>query len=162
MAETLSTISFVSYIAAGIFLAVTVAIWFLFKIPSVIGDLSGHSAKKSIERIRKNNEKTGNKKFRTSKTNAARDKLTETMDEKKKERKNIYKTGVLTENKAYSHTAKATGLLIDDDETEELQEDNFTEPLRENIKYQAERQIAKVKLKMIEDVVFVHSKEVIE
>lgn len=36
----------------------------LFKIPIVIGDLSGRTAKKSIERMRLNNEKTGNKSYK--------------------------------------------------------------------------------------------------
>ena len=40
MAETLSMVSMVSFIAAGVCLALTVILWFAFRIPNVIGDLS--------------------------------------------------------------------------------------------------------------------------
>lgn len=57
MAETLSVISTFSFIAAGFFAIAAVVLWFVFEIPSVIGDLSGRTARKSIERRRKDNEK---------------------------------------------------------------------------------------------------------
>ena len=72
MAETLSMVSMVSFIAAGVCLALTVILWFAFRIPNVIGDLSGRNARKSIERMRKSNENTGRKSYRSSAVNAAR------------------------------------------------------------------------------------------
>ena len=57
MAGTLSTLSVVSFIAAGVALAAAVFLWFYFKIPTVIGDLSGRNAKRSIARMREANEK---------------------------------------------------------------------------------------------------------
>ena len=48
MAETLSMVSMVSFVAAGVCLALTVILWFAFRIPNVIGDLSGRNARKSI------------------------------------------------------------------------------------------------------------------
>ena len=54
MAETLSLISIVSFIAAAVCLVVTVILFFWFQIPSVIGDLSGRTARKSILQNRKN------------------------------------------------------------------------------------------------------------
>ena len=74
------TISVIFFIAAGVFAVLAIALWFLFKIPIVIGDLSGRTAKKSIERMRLNNEKTGNKSYKTSKSNLERGKLTGTME----------------------------------------------------------------------------------
>lgn len=47
MAETLSVISAISYIAASVFAAVTVVLWFVFQIHFVISDLSGRNAKKN-------------------------------------------------------------------------------------------------------------------
>lgn len=61
MAETLSVISTVSFMVSGVFAVIAAAVWFLFKIPSVIGDLSGRTARKSIERMRINNERSGDK-----------------------------------------------------------------------------------------------------
>lgn len=99
MAETLSTISIISFIAAGVFAVTAIALWFIFKIPTVAGDLSGKNARKSVERIRKSNES----------------KLTGT---KKDTRNNIYKstnveTGLLNENKASTYQSSDTGLLKD-------------------------------------------------
>lgn len=80
MADILNTVSVIFFIAAGVFAVLAIALWFLFKIPIVIGDLSGRTAKKSIERMRLNNEKTGNKSYKTSKSNLERGKLTGTME----------------------------------------------------------------------------------
>ena len=49
MAETLSMVSMVSFVAAGVCLALTVMIVVCISIPNVIGDLSGRNARKSIE-----------------------------------------------------------------------------------------------------------------
>ncbi len=48
MAETLSNISTISFIAVLVFTVLAIVQWFFFKIPTVIGDLSGRNAKKSI------------------------------------------------------------------------------------------------------------------
>ncbi len=56
MAETLSVISLISFLAAGVFAILAVVLWFVFHIPTVAGELSGRTAKKSIERTRRNNE----------------------------------------------------------------------------------------------------------
>lgn len=45
MAETLSVISKISYIAAGVFAAVGVVLWFVFKVHFVIGDCWGEMQK---------------------------------------------------------------------------------------------------------------------
>ena len=79
MASTLSIISIIAYIAAGVLLVLAIVLGIIFKIPSVIGDLSGRNAKKSIEQMRANNVRTGNKSYRPSKTNLERGKLTGSM-----------------------------------------------------------------------------------
>lgn len=56
MAETLSLISLISFLAAGAFGILTVILWFVFRIPTVQGELSGRIVRKSIERMRKSNE----------------------------------------------------------------------------------------------------------
>lgn len=57
MVETLSTLSVTSYILAGVFLVTAIVLWFVLKIPRVIGDLSGRNARKSIAEMRNGNEK---------------------------------------------------------------------------------------------------------
>ena len=86
-AEILSLVSLICFILAGICLALALLFWFLFKIPTVIGDLSGRTARKSIAQRRQANERSGNKSYRPSATNAARGKLTETMEQSKQPKK---------------------------------------------------------------------------
>lgn len=57
MADTLSVISLVSFIVSGICFLLAVFFWFKFRILTIIGDLSGRTAQKSIERMRSYNEK---------------------------------------------------------------------------------------------------------
>lgn len=64
-------------VLAGIMLAVSVLVFFLLRIPTVIGDLTGANARKAIENIRSQNESTGNKTYRTSVVNRERGKLTD-------------------------------------------------------------------------------------
>lgn len=64
-------------ILAGIMLVVSVLVFFLLKIPTVIGDLTGANARKAIENIRNHNESTGDKTYRTSQVNRERGKLTD-------------------------------------------------------------------------------------
>ena len=64
-------------ILAGIMFMVSVLVFFLLKIPTVIGDLTGANARKAIENIRNHNESTGDKTYRTSQVNRERGKLTD-------------------------------------------------------------------------------------
>ena len=58
-------------------LLVTVILFFALKIPKVIGDLTGYTARKAIKNIRDQNEDTGNKTYKTSAINKARGMLTD-------------------------------------------------------------------------------------
>ena len=73
LSETLSTVTIVSYVLAGVFLAFAVFSFIIFKIPNVIGDLSGRNAKKSIAQMRENNEKSGKKSDSDLRTRQKRD-----------------------------------------------------------------------------------------
>lgn len=79
MADTLSFLSVAAFVIASVSLAAAVFFWFFFKISSVIGDLSGRNAKRSIEKMRAANAKTGNKIYRGSKFNSERGKVTDAM-----------------------------------------------------------------------------------
>lgn len=52
MAELLSTLSIVFFVVAGVAFVLAVFLWFFFRIPKVVSDLSGRTAKKSIARMR--------------------------------------------------------------------------------------------------------------
>lgn len=62
---------------AALCLILAVILFFVLKIPRVIGDLSGSTARKAIENIRNQNESTGNKTYKSSKVNQARGMVTD-------------------------------------------------------------------------------------
>ena len=64
-------------IASGVLLVVSAVLFFLLDIPKVIGDLSGSNAKKGIESIRKQNEASGDKSYKSSSVNLRRGRLTD-------------------------------------------------------------------------------------
>lgn len=59
MADILIIISNITYVLAGIFFITAVILFIRFRIPAIIGDLTGHTAKRSIAKMRINNEKAG-------------------------------------------------------------------------------------------------------
>ena len=129
MADTLSNISLITFILSGVFFVVAIILFIVFNIPDVLGDLTGRNAKKTIERIRKDNTKSNKKK-------------SDYTYSKKRE--------VLIKQDDYGNPDKeSTGLLPDitevlvDDETALLVEDE----LKEN------------GFEYIEDVMMVHTKE---
>ena len=166
MAQTLQMLSIISFTVAGVCLVLAIFFCFFFKIPSVIGDLSGRTARKSIAKMRATNEKTGTKSYKQSKTNAERGKLTGTMPDfgkfnKKNEAPENDKpeTGLLEDNKADGvdseeigvFESEATGLLIDENATAPLDV-----PAHNPIVHTGGK-----KLEIIEEVILVHTEEVI-
>lgn len=66
-----------SAVLACIMLIVSILIFVLLKIPVVIGDLSGANARKAINKIRIQNENSGDKTYKSSLINKERGKLTD-------------------------------------------------------------------------------------
>ena len=64
-------------VLAGIMFVLSVLLFFLLKIPHVLGDLTGRNARKAIENIRNQNESSGDKLYKTSQVNRERGKLTD-------------------------------------------------------------------------------------
>lgn len=153
MADILQTLSIVSYILSVLFIVLAVALWFIFKITNVIGDLSGRNAKKSIAQMRQNNERTGDKSYKVSKKNLTREKLTGTMEGLGKNTmpSNIEETGLLNENFAKEFDDPATELLVESGETAALAE-------KVDI---VNRAPASLVIRMIEEVMLIHTEEVI-
>lgn len=165
MAEILSTLSIISFVAAGVCLLVAVFLFIYFKIPSVIGDLSGRTARKSIAKMRVANEKAGLKSYSTSKTNAERGKLTGTVQGADAISNKVFEpdderpeTGLLSDNKADTIDSQATGLL-EDEATGLLMDENATALLNETKK--PVRRSGGKKLNLIESVMLIHTDEVI-
>lgn len=166
MAETLQLLSIISFAVAAACLILAIFLWFFFKIPDVIGDLSGRTARKSIARMRAANEKSGSKSYKESKTNAERGKLTGTMPDsgKLKKKKDVPgdgkpETGLLADNMVESLDSEATGML-GFETTGLLVDENATAPLDSPAHKQVPRTGGK-KLEMVEEIMFVHTEEVI-
>ena len=64
-------------ILSGIMFIVSVFVFILLKIPRVVSDLSGATARKAIKNIREQNEASGDKAYKVSAFNEARGKLTD-------------------------------------------------------------------------------------
>lgn len=160
MADTLSLLSIISFVVAGVCLVISVVLWIIFRIPSVIGDLSGRTARKSIAKLRMSNEKSGPKGYRESKVNIQRGKVTETMSGLEKGQKKAVskgtgqrpETGLLYENLSEGVTSETTGLLV---------EDGTTQPLEENMVREVQR-LSGVNMELIEEIMFIHTQEHID
>lgn len=87
-------------IACGIFFAIAVILFFALKIPKVISDLSGRTARKAIENIRLQNEQSGDKSYQSSAVNLERGKLTDKISKSGRlvpRSDTPFGTGVITE-----------------------------------------------------------------
>ena len=166
MADTLSIISLVSFIVAGICFALAVFFWFSFRIPKVIGDLSGRTARRSIAKMRASNEESGNKSFRPSANNINKGNLTVPMSDSDKLKSqetdplsDESEIDVLGEFKVSGRSAGLT-VALDDSETEWLVDGDSTVPL-EQIAVPSRKSVGK-ELTMLDDIIQIHTDEVIE
>ena len=75
--EIYRTIFQVCAILSGIMLIVSIIVFVKYRIPTVIGDLTGRNARKAIENIRSQNENSGDKTYKSSPVNLERGKLTD-------------------------------------------------------------------------------------
>lgn len=170
MTEILSTASIISYLVAGIFAVVAAALWFIFKIPSVVRELSGGNTRELVKRMREDNEKTANKALGTA--GIKRKKITKKMERQKSKARNEknYETGLLSENKAKKYHSQETALLVHKDATgtammggiatSPLDEGDATQ-LLDSSEQRAMRRKSSVKLKLIEEIIFLHTDEIV-
>lgn len=126
MAEVLSMISVIAFVLSGIGFLCAIVFWFWFKIPVVIGDLSGRTAKKSIARLRSDNEQK---------------RKSEIMP--KQEQSTMVETELLE-----------SGSL--------LEERNKTEPLVSSCLCLQEGSRTKQTMVLLEEMIEIHTEEVIE
>lgn len=164
IANVLFIVSRVSFVLAAIFFLLAIVFFVRFHIPSVIGDLSGRSARKSIEEMRLHNEKSGKKAYRTGSNGKKNDKKAEKTKAKANTGNAVgmnsdhrEETGLLEENKKRGYDPGSTALLNEEEATGVL-ENKETAPLGGN-ETAALRKAPAIKLKMIDDVIIVHSDE---
>ena len=171
MANILFITSKVCFTLAAIFLVISVFIWFRFHIPEVYGDLSGKTARKSINEARENNKKTGIKFYKPSTGNIKRGTITETMSgisESIKRGDTVEDedvTGILDENKSMYQNADETELL-EADKTVWLDNNNDTAGLDTgtaelNSDNKESEKVKLHKIKMIEELTIVSTDDTI-
>lgn len=192
MAEKLLTASVILLVLSAVFLFLAIFFFLLFNIPSVIGDLSGRTAKRSILKLRAENEKSSNKFYGSSEQNKVRGKLTDSMEafdknktsskaEKRKASKNGKKkdlvfatmddrpeTGLLNENRREDAvSSQATTSLNPDDATDELlpkaEDASLTTDLlaASPAVRKAAKRTGGVKLSLLDEIILIHTDEVI-
>lgn len=79
--EAYHTIFLWAGVLAIIFAVLSVVLFIVLKIPKVIGDLSGATARKAIADIRDQNIRTGDKRHKTSAVNLERGRITDRITE---------------------------------------------------------------------------------
>lgn len=83
MASVFKIVSILLCVLAAICLVLGIITFIVFKIPNVIGDLTGRNARRSIEQMRQENEKGGKKSHRPHPVASDRGTLTEQIKESK-------------------------------------------------------------------------------
>lgn len=115
-------------IACGIFFVISVVLFFTLRIPKVISDLTGRTARKAIENIRLQNEQSGDKTYQSSAVNLQRGKLTDKISQSGRlvqRDATPFGTGVITEKISTAkldivEPAGETSVLTPADETSVL------------------------------------------
>lgn len=182
MAELLMKISWALFALSAAALICAVVFWVKFKIPKIIGDLTGRNAKKEIAKMRSENEKTGKMKFqpqfagRTSRGKhstimqppPASPAGTAAVRKSKRAAVTLQaeagQTGILADNWAQgpANRAEETTMLSNTLNKEEMAEETTTllsPPERQQAVVVADRK--SVQLEMLDDEISVHTDEVI-
>ncbi len=109
---TINPVSIVFFILAGVFFVAAVYMFIRFNIPQVFGELSGKTAKKSIEQMRNDNAKSGKKSHHPSPAAVERGKLTDTMEHSKSLKKHGNKSAnVPVQNAPAAQQSERTDVL---------------------------------------------------
>lgn len=159
-ADILSMVSVISYILAGVFLVLAVIFWFVYKIPKVVGDLSGRTARRSIEKMRQKNAAASASQPVVSHPQAAAPKAQTPQPQKKTVGPVVsepQETGLMAENRAMETPVGQTALLRDDG-TELLMDPEGTAPLTAYAPARARRTGGK-KMTMLDDIILIHTNE---
>ena len=182
--EQWQTLSFIAFILAGVFLTAAVILFFVFRIPRIVGYLTGRTAKKTIAQIAANNgnmeedakeiQEQYNMNFQQSESGRLAS-VTETLD--------LTETVLLRPEKEAEETillgnteeAEETTLLRNTEKVEETtlletagettllqdQAEETTELYLKEPPARSEDRIAQTEFQLIRNIIFVHSEDVI-
>lgn len=131
-------------IAAIIMLVVTVILFFVLKVPKLIGDLSGRTARKGIENIRAQNAQSGDKRYQAGAANQSRVTVTDKISPSGQIiPKSSIATGIMTEKiNTQEEIPNDTEVLVESQNTEVLSDSSFAgETCRLNNIFQIEYEI---------------------
>lgn len=105
-------------ICCGIMFVVSVLLFIFLKVPKLISDLTGRTAKKAIKSIREQNEASGDKGYKVSAFNEARGKLTDkispsgnVIQQHQMQMRGIDTTKISTQELAYEEHSSETTVL---------------------------------------------------
>ena len=121
-------------ILCGIMFVVSVLVFIFLKIPKVISDLTGATARKAIKNIREQNEASGDKAYKVSAFNEARGKLTDKISpsgnvvhQYQAQMRGIDTTKIDTQELRVDEAANQTSVLDQYNETSLLSNDGVGE-----------------------------------
>ncbi|MFQ9516006.1 MAG: hypothetical protein ACLRZ9_09285 [Eubacterium sp.] len=144
-------------ILCAVMLVVTVILFFALNIRKVFGDLTGKRAKKEIQKIREDNEKFEDKRYKSDSVNKNKEKITDEINQEAVQRKPDVNAGIITAKIATQNLGAETEVLAQEvsDETSILNENiNETTVLSQNF---LEAGIFEIE----SDITFIHTSEVI-
>lgn len=179
MAGTLSSLSVVAFVLAGVFFAAAIVLFVVLKIPKVIDYFTNRSAKKSVKQMVSTSGASSKiPSFQTSAGNKARGKLTEQVEVAPPPKRKTAKlqngpkpqpsggterpeTGLLSEKDSHTAYLDPTEELVVDlaSETESLDE-YATSVLPETIEKVAGNR-PRIEMTKIDEVALIHTDEVI-
>lgn len=185
--EQWQTLSLVAFILAGVFLVTAFVLFFVFRIPHVVGYLTGRTAKKAIAQIEAKNgnmeedakeiQERYNMNFQQSESGHLAS-VTETLDlnetvllksEKKSEETTLLKSTVQSEEttllQGVDRSQKTEILKTEQNagETTLLQhwEEETTELYPDENTGQTDSRNLQIEFQLIRDIIFIHSQEII-
>lgn len=157
MVETIKLLSTIAFIAAAVLLVLAIFLFFKFKIITIINDLTGRTARRSIAQIRENNIRSGERPYRSSAVNISRGKLTEPIPD------DTARTTEKLPGASAPLVNSGTTLLHEEGTTELLVANEGTTVLADSAAQSAmtNTEIETVELQILERIIYTHTDEVI-
>lgn len=166
---------YIGAVLAGVFLILSVVLFFNFNIVKVVNDLTGRSSRKTIEKAREQNLKSGEKRYKSSAVNLERGKITDEIDNGGNVRKptdinyasvstdELNATSVLSETTTVlaSSQANETAVLSAESEATTVIGNGEAE-IPNNVQTQQQTQKPTGKFEVEEDIQFFESAEIIK
>ncbi len=157
MVETIKLLSTIAFIASAVLLALAVFLFFKFRIITIINDLTGRTARKSIAQIRENNIRSGERPYRSSAVNISRGKLTEPIPDdtsRTTERLPGASAPLVNPGTTLLHEDGTTELLVANEDTTVLADNESARTIEDTV-------VHKIEVQILERIIYLHTDEVI-